>query len=173
MILSHFVFKDVSVLTQRHIWVSVTACYTAPTAIKVCSVNLSCFKQPISLSQHLAVVSIVVVVQKLSHVWLLAIPWTAAHQEASVLPMNIQDWFPLGWTGWISLQSRRLSRVFSSTTVRKHQFFGVQPSLWPSSHIRTWLLHLTTFYAFSFFTQVVNLEFSHQKKNVFILLLKS
>ena len=44
----------------------------------------------------------------------------------SVLPMNIQDWFPLGWTGWISLQSKRLSRVFSNTTVQKHQFFGTQ-----------------------------------------------
>ena len=49
--------------------------------------------------------------------------------SASVLPMNIQDWFPLGWTGWISLQSKELSRVFSSTTVRKHQFFVGQLSL--------------------------------------------
>ena len=45
--------------------------------------------------------------------------------SASVLPMNIQDWFPLGWTGWISLQSKGLSRVFSNTTVQKHQFFGL------------------------------------------------
>ena len=49
--------------------------------------------------------------------------------SASVLPMNIQNWFPLGWTGWISLQSKGLSRVFSSTTVQKHQFFGAQLSL--------------------------------------------
>ena len=49
--------------------------------------------------------------------------------SASVLPMNIQDWSPLGWTGWISLQSKRLSRVFSNTTVQKHQFFGSQRSL--------------------------------------------
>ena len=55
--------------------------------------------------------------------------------SASVLPMNIQDWFPLGWTGWISLQSKGLSRVFSSTTVQKHQFFGAQLSLWSNSHI--------------------------------------
>ena len=48
---------------------------------------------------------------------------------ALVLPMNIQDWFPLGWTGWISLQSEGLSRVFSNTTVQKHQFFGIQLSL--------------------------------------------
>ena len=49
--------------------------------------------------------------------------------SASVLPMNIQDWFPLGWTGWISLQSKWLSRVFSNTTVQKHQFFSAQLSL--------------------------------------------
>ena len=58
----------------------------------------------------------------------------------SILPMNIQDWFPLGRTGWISLQSKGLSRVFSNTTVTKHQFFGAQPSLWSNSHIHTWLL---------------------------------
>ena len=49
--------------------------------------------------------------------------------STSVLPMNIQDWFPLGWTGWISLQSKGLSRVFSNTTAQKHQFFGPQLSL--------------------------------------------
>ena len=49
--------------------------------------------------------------------------------SASVLPMNIQDWFPLGWTGWISLQSKGLSRVFPNTTVQKHQFFSAQLSL--------------------------------------------
>ena len=63
-----------------------------------------------------------------------------ASASASVLPMNIQNWFPLGLTGLISLQSKGLSSVFSSTTVQKHQFFGVQPSLWPNSHIHTWLL---------------------------------
>ena len=60
--------------------------------------------------------------------------------SATVLPMNIQDWFPLGWTGWISLQSKGLSRVFSNTTVQKHQFFGTQLSLWYNSHIHIWLL---------------------------------
>ena len=60
--------------------------------------------------------------------------------SASVLPVNIQDWFPLGLTGWISLQSKGLSRVFSNTTVQTHQFFGTQPSLWSNSHIHTWLL---------------------------------
>ena len=60
--------------------------------------------------------------------------------SASGLPMNIQDWFPLGRTSWISLQSKGLSRVFSDTTVQKHQFFSAQLSLWSNSHIHTWLL---------------------------------
>ena len=63
-----------------------------------------------------------------------------ASASASVLPMNIQAWFPLGWTGWISLQFKGLSRVFSSTTVQKHQFFATQPFLLSNSHIHTWLL---------------------------------
>ena len=54
--------------------------------------------------------------------------------------MNIQDWFPLEWTGRISLQSKGCSRVFSNTTVQKHQFFGAQPSLWSNSQIHAWLL---------------------------------
>ena len=60
--------------------------------------------------------------------------------SASVLLMNIQGWFPLGLTGLISLQSKGLSRVFSNTTVQRHQFFSAQPSLWFSSHIHTWLV---------------------------------
>ena len=63
-----------------------------------------------------------------------------ASASASVLPMNIQGWFSLGLTGLISLQSKGLSRVFSSTTAQKHQFFSTQPSLWSSSHICRWLL---------------------------------
>ena len=63
-----------------------------------------------------------------------------ASASASVFPMNIWDWSPLGWTGWISLQSKGLARVFSNTTVQKHQFFSAQPSLWSNSHIHTWLL---------------------------------
>ena len=59
---------------------------------------------------------------------------------ASVFPVNIQDWFPLGLTDLISLLSKGLSRVFSNTTVQKHQFFGAQLSLWSNSHIHTWLL---------------------------------
>ena len=60
--------------------------------------------------------------------------------STSVPPMNTQDWSPLGWTGWISLHSKGLSRVFSNTTVQKHQFFGAQPSSQSNSHIHTRLL---------------------------------
>ena len=63
-----------------------------------------------------------------------------ASASVSVLPMNIRGWFPLGLTSLISLQSKRFSRVFSNTTVWKHQFFGAQISLRPSTHIHTWLL---------------------------------
>ena len=59
---------------------------------------------------------------------------------ASVLSKNTQDWSPLEWTGWISLQSKWLSRVFSKTTLQKHQFFDAQPSSQSNSHIHTWLL---------------------------------
>ena len=63
-----------------------------------------------------------------------------ASASASVLPMNIQDWLPLGLTALISLQSKGLSRVFSNTTVQNHQFFGAQLSLRSNSHIHLWLL---------------------------------
>ena len=140
--------------------------------------------------------------QLLTHVWLLAAPWTAAHQASLsitnswslptlcalsrwcpptissfvipfssclqsfpapgsfqmsqhytscgqsigvsastwVLPMNTQDWSPLGWTGWISLQPKGFSSVFSNTTVQKHRFFSTQLSLQSNSHIHTWPL---------------------------------
>ena len=60
--------------------------------------------------------------------------------SSSVLPMNTQNWSPLGWTGWISLQSKGLSRVLSNTIVQKHQFFGAQLSSQSNSHIHTWPL---------------------------------
>ena len=66
----------------------------------------------------------------------------------SVLPVNTQDWSPLGWTGWFSLQSKGLSRVFSNTTVQKHQFFGAQLSLQSDCHIHTWLLEKSGYCTF-------------------------
>ena len=63
--------------------------------------------------------------------------------SASVPPINIQDWFPLGWTGWVSWLSKGPSRVFANTTVQKHQFFSAQLSLWSNYDIQTWLLEKT------------------------------
>ena len=63
---------------------------------------------------------------------------TGVSALASFLPKKSQGWSPLEWTGWISLQPKGLSRVFSNTTVQKHQFFGVQPSSQSNSHIHTW-----------------------------------
>ena len=65
---------------------------------------------------------------------------TGVSASASVLPVNIQGWFPLGLTSWISLQCKGLSRVFSNTTVQTHQFFGTQLSSQSNSHIHTWPL---------------------------------
>ena len=65
---------------------------------------------------------------------------TRVSASASVLPMNTQDWSTSGWTGWISLQSKGLSRLFSNTTVQKHQFLGTQLSSQSNSRIHTWLL---------------------------------
>ena len=72
----------------------------------------------------------------------LCMRWPSIGVSASALvpPMNTQDWSPLEWTGWISLQSKGLSRVFSNTTVQKHQFLGAQLSSLSNSHIHTWLL---------------------------------
>ena len=65
---------------------------------------------------------------------------SSSHQLlASILPMNNDNWSPLGWTGWISLQSRGFSRVFSNTTIQKHQFLEAQLSLQSNSHIHPWL----------------------------------
>ena len=72
--------------------------------------------------------------------------------SASVFPMNTQDRSSLGWTGWISLQSKGFSGVFSSTTFRKHHFFSSQPSLWSSSHICTWLLEKPYLYLLNIFS---------------------
>ena len=65
---------------------------------------------------------------------------TGVSALASFLPKNTQDWSPWEWTGWISVQSKGLSRVFSNTSVQKHQFFSSQPSSQSNSHIHTWLL---------------------------------
>ena len=107
---------------------------------------------PLSLWGHLAISSSVVPFSScpqslpasesfpMSQVFTWGGQSTGASALASFLPKKSQGWSPSEWTGWISLQSRGLSRVFSSTTVQKHQFFGAQPSSQSNSHIHTWLL---------------------------------
>ena len=80
---------------------------------------------------------------QMSHLFISGGQSIGVSASASVLPMNTQDSSPLGWTGWISSQSKGLSRVFSNTTVQKHQFFGTQLSSQSNSHIHTWLLEKT------------------------------
>ena len=84
-----------------------------------------------------------------------------ASASASVLPMNIQDWFPVGWTGWISLLFKGLSRVLSNTTVQKHQFFSTQLSLWSSSHMQTCALKSIHTLNSPLFTQLCEMNAEH------------
>ena len=81
--------------------------------------------------------------------------------SATVLPMNIQSWFPLRLTGLISLLSKTLTRVFSSTTVQKYQFFGTQPSFWSSSHICTWVLEKPMLWLYGPLSAVMSLLFNN------------
>ena len=109
-----------------------------------CSLSQWCYIQPsyplsspspltFNLSQHQGLFQWVSSLHQVAKVIRVSV-------SASVLPMNTQDWSPLGLTGSISLQSKGLSRIFSNTTVQKHQFFCAQLSLWSNSHIHTWLL---------------------------------
>ena len=79
---------------------------------------------------------------------------------ASFLPMNIQDWFPLRWIGLISLQSKGLSRVFSKTTIQKHQFYGTQLSLWSNSHPNMTTGKTTALTRWTFVSKVMSLLFN-------------
>ena len=99
---------------------------------------------------------------------------TGASASASVLPMNIQGWFPLGLTGLISLKSKGLSSIFFSTTVWKHQFFDTRPSLWTNSHFCTWLLEKTiALTIWTFVSKGMPLLFNMLSKLVIAFLLRS
>ena len=97
-----------------------------------------------------------------------------ASTSASILAMNIQDWFPLRLTDLISLLSKGLSRVFSNTTVQKHQFFGAQPSSQSNSHIHTWLLEKTiALTRWTFVGKIMSLLFNMLSRLVIDFLLRS
>ena len=74
--------------------------------------------------------------------------------------MNTQGWFPLGWTGWLSLQSKGLSRVFFNTMIHKHKFFGAQLSLYSNFHIYTWLLKKPAWFSWIFLSKVISFLFN-------------
>ena len=93
--------------------------------------------------------------------------------SASVLPVNIQDWFPLGLTGLISLQSKGLSRVFSNTTDEKHQFFGAQLFLWSNSHIHMWLLEKSKLWLEELVCKVMSMLFNMLSRLVIAVLPRS
>ena len=96
-----------------------------------------------------------------------------ASASATVLPMNIQGWFPSGLTGLIFLQSKRLSRIFSSTTIQKHRFFGAQPSLWSNAHIHTWLLEKPFLWLYRLVSKVMSLLFNMLSRLVIAFLPRS
>ena len=96
-----------------------------------------------------------------------------ASASASVLPVNIQDWFPLGLTGWISLQSKGLSRVFSNIIVKKHQFFGAQLSLCSNSHSYMTTGKTTALTRWTFVDKVMSLLFNMLSRLVITFLPRS
>ena len=110
----------------------------------------------------------------ISQLFALGCQSIGASTSASVFPMNIQDWFPLGLTGLISLLYKRFSRVFSSTIVWRHQLFGTQPSLWFNSHSHTWLLEKTmALTRQTFVRKVMSLLFNMLSRLVIAFLPKS
>ena len=111
----------------QHARLSVTCLSPTPGANSNSSIELEMPSNHLILCHPLLLLpSIFSSIMVFSSESVLPIPWPSFGASASVLPMNIQGWSPLGWTGCISLQSKGLSRVFSNTTVQKHQFFGAQ-----------------------------------------------
>ena len=126
--------------TARQASLSITISRSPPKPISIESVMPS--NHLILCHPLLLLPSIFPSIMVFSNKLALHIKWPSIGVSASksVLPINTHDWSPLGWTGWISLQFKGLSRVFSNTTVQKHQFFGAQPSSQSNSHIHTWPL---------------------------------
>ena len=151
----------ISVVVQSlsRIWLFVTAWTAAHQASLSFTISWSLLKlmsiDSVMLPSHLILCylpllpSVFPNIRVFSNELALRITWTriGASTSASVLPMNIQGWYPSGLTGLIFLLPKGLSRVFSSTTVQKHQFFGAQP-LWSNSHICTWLLDKLKFWLY-------------------------
>ena len=141
----------VVVQSLSHVWLSVTPWTKAQQASLSFTVSWSLCKfiatEPVMLSNHLILChsSSAFNLSPVSQLFASSGgQCIGASALASVLPMNIQGWFLLGLSGLICLLSKGLSRVLSSTTIWKHQFFSAKPSLWSNSHIHTWLLQKKT-----------------------------
>ena len=132
------------------VWLFVTP-WTAASQASLSITNYWGLLKPVSIesvmpSNHLILCHLLLLpsifpsISSFSSKWVLPIRWPKYwnFSFSIILPMNIQDWFSLVLTGWISLQAKGLSKVFSNTTVQKHQFFGAQPSSQSNSHIHTW-----------------------------------
>ena len=154
----HFLLQCVKVKSLSHVWLFATqwtAAHQAPPSMGFSRQEYWSGVPLLSPLTDLVHLKTKWKWKSLSHVWFFATPWTihswnspgqstgvgiGVSASASVLLMNIQDWFPLEFTGLISLQSKGLSRVIFKTTVQKHQFFGTRLSLSSNSYIHTWLL---------------------------------
>ena len=143
-----------SVQSLSCVWLFVTpwtvACQASLSITNSRSLLKLMFIESVMLPNHLILywplllpLSVLPSIRVFSYESVLCIRWPniGVSVSSSILPINIQDWFPLGWTGWISLQSKGLSRVFSNTTVQKHQFFGAQLSLQSISIHDYWKNH--------------------------------
>ena len=134
---SHFIHTLVAIQSLSHVWLFATPWAEACKASQSFTVSRSLLKlmsiESMMPSNHLILCRPLLLLPStfpnVSHLFASGGQSIGASASASVLPMNIQDWFPLGWTGWISFQSKGLSRVFLSTTAQNHQFFGSQLSL--------------------------------------------
>ena len=146
-------FSLLSVQLLSHVWLFATPWTTAHQAsLSITNSQVYSTSSPLSRWCHPTISSSIVPLSSghqsfpasgsfpMSQFFALGGQSIGVSASASFLPMNIQDWFPLELTGWISLQSKGFSRVFSNTTIQKHQFFNAQTCLWSNSHIYTWLL---------------------------------
>ena len=149
--LFHLVFQFSLVQSLSHVWLFAApwmAAQQASLSIKNSRSSLKLmFIQPVMPSSHLILCHSLLLlppippsIRVFSNESTLCMRWLKywSFSFSIILPMNTQDWSPLGWTGWISLQSKGLSRVFSKTTVQKRQFFGAQLSSQSNFHIHTW-----------------------------------
>ena len=170
-----------------HVWIFATPCTAACQASLSFTISWSLLKlmsiESVMPSNHLILYCLLLLLPSIfpsirvfSNESVIRIWWPKywSFSFNISLPMNIQDWFPLGLTGWISSQSRGLPRVFSNTTVQKHQFFCAQPSLWSNFHIYTWLLARPQFLLYqNFVTKVMFLLFNMLSSFVIAFLAKS